>query len=313
MACCSNCGQKIKSGQKFCPSCGTPIGGIMEQRKQVFQGELHKCPNCGEPLKAFQSVCPSCGYEPRNTQASNAVQEFSRKLEAIEAGRKPSKTSNSVAAIPINVLSKTLFGRSDVTDKQVLNHIRTFNVPNTKEDIIEFMILAASNINLSVYSSTNYIDAGANSMDEYAAMQSINDAWLAKVEQVYQKAKISFGNDTDFSRIQELYTTTVRSVARAKKAKGKTQKRVIFFGVACLLIHLLIVGIIGFHHTRNEQRLEQIVQEIQIDIANGDYDSALIKAQSLHMDDGWSNESEEHWDEQREALINLINEKKEGN
>ena len=61
-----------------------------------------------------------------------------------------------------------------------------------------------------------------------------------------------------------------------------------------------------------EHKLEHTVQEIRIDISNGDYDSALIKAQSLHMDDNWSSESRAHWDEQRESLIRLIEEKKEG-
>ena len=60
-----------------------------------------------------------------------------------------------------------------------------------------------------------------------------------------------------------------------------------------------------------EHKLEQIVEEIEEDIANKNYDSALIKANKLHMDDGWSSESKEHWDEEREYLIDMIEKAKE--
>ena len=57
--------------------------------------------------------------------------------------------------------------------------------------------------------------------------------------------------------------------------------------------------------------VEATVVEIRQDIANGDYDSALIKANTLHMDVDWSSESEQHWNKEREALIKLIEQKKE--
>lgn len=43
---------------------------------------------------------------------------------------------------------------------------------------------------------------------------------------------------------------------------------------------------------------------------NKDYDAALIKAQSLHMDDNYSWDSKNRWDKERKALIKLIEEKK---
>ena len=70
----------------------------------------------------------------------------------------------------------------DVQKKDEL--IRTFYIPNTKEDIHEFFILALSNIKIG----------GINT-----------DAWMVKLEQAYQKAELSFGGTSELERIKELY------------------------------------------------------------------------------------------------------------
>lgn len=303
MAYCENCGTKLGRNSKFCPECGAPVSRGSE-REQVYEGELHKCPNCGEPLKAFQSVCPTCGYEIRNAKASDAVKEFSRQLDQIESGRKQ-KTLIGEVSQSLGITKK------DDTDERIVNHIRNFAVPNTKEDVFEFMILASSNINTTAIAAESSYDAGANSVEELNAIKNRNEAWIAKVEQVYRKAQLSFGSDPDFEKIQNIYDKTTGSIKTAKKEKNLKSLK---FGALFLSLFLVIgvvYGCASIKHRQKEAQLEQTVQEIQIDINNGNYDDALIKANSLHMDDDFSSESEEHWDEQREALIKLIEEKKE--
>lgn len=36
-------------------------------------------------------------------------------------------------------------------DEQKIDLIRNFSIPNTKEDVLEFIVLAAANIDLKVY------------------------------------------------------------------------------------------------------------------------------------------------------------------
>lgn len=67
-----------------------------------------------------------------------------------------------------NLLNTDEFG-------QKLEMIKTFPIPNSKEDIIEFMILASSNIGYTEQK---------NKMDE-----AYEDAWVTKFMQGYQKAK----------------------------------------------------------------------------------------------------------------------------
>lgn len=61
---------------------------------------------------------------------------------------------------------------------------------------------------------------------------------------------------------------------------------------------------------KQEQELQAIVDEIEVDIQNGDYDAALIKANGLYYTKDWSSDIEKKWDNTREGLIELIEEKK---
>lgn len=170
---CFKCGARIISDAKFCSSCGTPIGTDSSgtQRQQEWVGQIVKCPMCGEVLKSFESNCPACGYELRGAKNSRAVQDFATKLLQAE------------------------------TRQQKITIIRSFPVPNTKEDIMEFMILASSNVDDT---TTNDISA----------------AWLSKIEQVYQKARLLITNETEFAHYQDIYTNT-RNIIKRQRNKQR--------------------------------------------------------------------------------------------
>ncbi|MCC8196037.1 MAG: zinc-ribbon domain-containing protein [Ruminococcus sp.] len=171
MAFCSNCGKELSANDKFCSECGTPVQGVTaSQRKTVYDGELHKCPNCGEVLDSFSSVCPTCGYEIRGATNSIAAREFAMRLE--KAGSQQEK----------------------------ITIIRNYPIPNTKEDIFEFLILASSNI-------SDNLDNG------------ISKAWQSKVEQAYQKAQLVFKNSDEFAYIQSIYNQVMRSLPRLKQLR----------------------------------------------------------------------------------------------
>ena len=82
----------------------------------------------------------------------------------------------------VHELSLKLEKTDDAQKKDEL--IRTFYIPNTKEDIHEFFILALSNIKIG----------GMNT-----------DAWMVKLEQAYQKAELSFNSSQEFDRLKTLY------------------------------------------------------------------------------------------------------------
>ena len=138
-----------------------------------YDGKVYKCPLCGEIINSFVPICPSCGYEIRGISNSDAVQGFAKKLDLVR------------------------------TTQEKVSIIRNFPIPNTKEDILEFMILAASNISDNLE-------------------RDISDAWISKAEQAYQKAQIIFPNDKEFIRVQNIYIQVGTKLTSQKK-KEKIQ------------------------------------------------------------------------------------------
>ena len=170
MAFCVNCGQQLGEGAKFCTNCGQTVTTHKtenSERKTVYDGEIHKCPNCGEIIDAFVTNCPACDYEIRGSKAAVSLQQFYWDLHR-------AKNSEEKASM-----------------------IRNYPIPNSKEDIVEFMILASSNISGE-------------------ADKNIFEAWVAKFEQAYQKAQITLQNDPAFAQIQDIYEKTEKAINKEK-------------------------------------------------------------------------------------------------
>lgn len=191
MAFCVHCGKELTAGARFCANCGTSVvaeqtqSKIENQQKTVYDGRIYKCPNCGEQLDSFTATCPVCGYELRGTQATSCVHELSQKLE-----------------------------RTDSLEKKI-ELISNFYIPNTKEDIYEFFILAYSNITAGAYGI---------------------DAWTVKLEQAYLKAKLAFNEGEDFKYIQELYDKINKETTKKKLFKSKSFKATIVLSIGLAMI-----------------------------------------------------------------------------
>lgn len=182
-----------------------PIPNVaVNSQQSSFNGDMRKCPNCGQPVGTFDAVCPACGYEFHNTAASNTMVQFSNNLQMIESGR--AMSSKSIM---------NFIGKTNNIDEQMAEYIRNFPVPNTKEDTYEFMVLAASNIDESIVRGENYSLA----IGDAKGKKLVNQAWYAKFQQIYNKAKISFGNDKDFARIQEIYDNKINAIKAGKEEK----------------------------------------------------------------------------------------------
>ncbi len=177
--------------------------GIEKEAKKLSEQEkiaeeARKCPKCGHTLSAMSAVCPLCGYEIRNGKTANAIRELTKEIEKLE------KKRNTVT----DAIATKLSGRNEnPTDEKIASLIRNFVVPNTKEDIFEFMILAAGYMDARVI-------AGRDMAKEVAAV--VIKAWETKFHQTYEKAKLSFGNDSDFGKIQALYDKKMAEIENAR-------------------------------------------------------------------------------------------------
>ena len=223
---CPYCGTKLDDGARFCKNCGEAVSGNnnetrksqyeeqrsgnLTERMTVYEGYLHKCPSCGEVLETFTTVCPSCGYEIRDVKSSTSVRELALKLENIASEKMPAfEEKKSVM--------KMIFGKDfkekDEADEalrrfenqkqhELASLIVNFSIPNTKADILQFMILATSNIDV-----------------QHGIDDDVTKAWIVKLDQVYQKAKISMSSHPDFAQIEMIYNQKKQELRTRKIRK----------------------------------------------------------------------------------------------
>lgn len=294
MAYCRNCGTQLIEDAKFCQKCGYPSEGENTehtQRKQEYAGKLYKCPHCGEVLKSFELNCPACGYELRGARASSAVKEFALKLEAIESRREYEKPRGLFAAAEAQQ-------RVSKTDEQKISLIKSFSVPNTKEDMLEFMILATSSMNMRIYDFTNTSISKSE--------KEINAAWFSKVQQVYEKAKRSYSADSTFTEIKALYDNCNEKIRKAKK-KG-TIKWALKIGWIPVVLILIVVEFTIFvpkWEKEENERLDNIVLDIQRALNDKEYSHALRIAESIDYQRN-DVEMERKWNLEREYWVDKV-------
>ena len=212
---CSSCGAKIDKDARFCKSCGRALyeDDTFSQEKKSekrvkFGGMVHNCPCCGDILNSFVTNCPSCGYEVREARPTSSVKELVTKLESIESRQMP--IIEEKKSLMKMVFGKDLKDEDEIQEatrrfenqkiQEKVNVIINYPVPNTKEDILEFMILATSNINTKL------------GIDD-----DLSKAWIQKMEQVYQRAELTIKNSRDLNPIKNLYNNKKNEIEKKKK------------------------------------------------------------------------------------------------
>ena len=229
MAFCVNCGKELVDGAAFCAFCGTKAGVAAPaqtpppvpqepvsqmqpntQRQQEYVGKIFKCPNCGEVISQSAVRCPSCGYEISGKEANATVRRFSEQLMALEAQRGQEKT-NIGATIANAFFNPGANFRGSKVDSQIISLIKSFPIPNTIDEITEFMYLAVGNIDVNLSKNT-FFNNSPGGRQQGGAQREISDAWVAKMQQVYAKAERSFPNDPAFEQMRDLYTSKMKEL-----------------------------------------------------------------------------------------------------
>lgn len=268
---CKNCGKELNDNSKFCNYCGTAIENKETTgRNEMYNGTIHKCPNCGDILDGFEVVCSACGYEVRNANAVASIKEFSEKLGSMS----------------------NYYQKAEI--------IKNFPIPNTKEDITEFLILASSNINGNLHK------------EEF-------NAWISKIEQCYQKAKISFNQDNEIGKIQDIYQETQKSIRKIRiKRFFKTFLPTMIFLIIFITIIVIVCSKIAGFWTKmttpdveaqeaEVSRLETIEKDVEKAINDKEYELAMMHAKSIDYSAWQANdELERQWDIKREYLIQKV-------
>lgn len=178
---CSNCGNELSSDAKFCANCGIAVRGGSDgsQRIQKFSGEIKKCPSCGSVLPSGVLKCSECGYEIRDAQASNAAIDFFNKINNAQS------------------------------EQQKIEIIKKYPIPNTREDIKEFLNRAKAEVE-SDYNADDYMQ------------NQLHEAWIVCFNNIKNRVKAMPQNDRD--EFLEIIGDTAINVFKIKIAKAKKGK-----------------------------------------------------------------------------------------
>ena len=265
--------------------------------------ETKHCPSCGHTISSIDLFCPACGTSLEDTNASSAAQFLANSLSAIDSQREG----------VIRNLIRTAQDKMSEKAIQKAQMIKSFPVPNTKKDLLEFIHMAASSINVNVL-----LDAGNSNLDRDSLMSEkmLSETWLAKMESIYQKAKTLFSDDDDFSKIESVYSVKIAEIEKLKvELKRKKNKANIGFLIMAVVLVLILVAMNTSEIISKKGKtdgLEALVTEIRQDIADRNYNEALLKTNRIRLKDG-SAEDEVKWDQTREKLIQEIENAKDGN
>lgn len=155
------------------------------------EGELKKCPSCGAPVSSFATKCGDCGHEFRNIESARSVKDLVTKLEEAEEKARNTKSGGGL----LNSYMKMFDGDTEL-EKRIFNAksnvISSFPVPNTKEDILEFLALSVAQVN-SIKIGALIRMAGTSGT--YGYKVTYRNAWLSIANKVVLKARFSMKED----------------------------------------------------------------------------------------------------------------------
>lgn len=172
-----------------------------EQKKREDFGE--KCPNCGQQRRPMALKC-ECGYEFTTKTVQSSVQQLIEKLDMIRAEEAPIRTSNESS---LAYDSRLVTFRSNQRQR-IIQSIELFPVPNTKEDIIEFLSICASKIKIKQKSNRKGFLGKLFSALSLEVKTAEEEAWENKFRQIIMKGR-SLRGDADFSHQLDYYENLI--------------------------------------------------------------------------------------------------------
>lgn len=314
MAYCQKCGKRIDDSAKFCKYCGAEafrprienVPSHMEDYRKSLK--LSKCPECGETMPPFATRCSSCGSV---LQGKNSVVELSILLDEIERTRPKQDRIRKIRRLRRNNEPEPV----TPTDQRKATLIQSFPIPNTKEDLIEFTVLAASNIDPRDFAETHHSSS---------SNKAISSAWYAKMQQAEAKALVVLKDDSELKTVLQKCEKIEKRVVKSRK---KTELRAgvsLTLGIFAVLVAILCVCTfigsqekayraslspaeqIEYDIAKEEENCKSDERSIKSYIEMGDYEEARDRIYVLEFDKELSEERHEYWENRKEELLQMV-------
>ena len=252
---CPSCGSPIESFQSRCNACGHELGDIKTSFAiKEFSTELNTLDEkiAREKNPPGKPAAKSSSGRSGSRNKTLAAGAAGALIGASLAGGSSRSSSNSrrsaagglvgigifVGAIALivkiiknfkNAIAKPHLTASEKTKK---SYVENFVIPNTREDMLEFVLLASSK-------AESVIDLGqGQSMAEIASAHFWTKVWENKCKKVEDRALIALQGDTEtLAHIKRFHDRSKDAYNNITKAKKKSQiKSVILFFLMLIAI-----------------------------------------------------------------------------
>ncbi len=212
-AICIECGHTIRPGAKFCGKCGAPyvepLSSYEDPQYSSSQDDYLKdtdiCPKCGAVVGITDVACYACGYRLDGYQEpKSALQDFLNELAQAEELEEIANAGKS---------SWTIAAKGSPAFERKITLIKTAPLPDDPDELLELAVIAASSID-NMYGLKSYESCVGRKGSNVYTHATLANAWLKKLEMVYQRAKIRYSFDPVFQQIKSVYVKKMRELKR---------------------------------------------------------------------------------------------------
>ena len=141
-------------------------------------GNIKTCPACGSAVKTMTMACEDCGHEFNNVGANKSISELLNRINTLKKGAQEEDYD---------------------FEKRKADQINNTPIPNSREDLLEFLTVCISQADVSWTSR---------------GMGYVVSAWESKGSEALLKAKILFREDLKSMTLIEAYE---KKLSSAKK------------------------------------------------------------------------------------------------
>ena len=176
------------------PPPAQPIPQAQQNVNSNKMGDIRKCPACNAIVQSYSAICADCGHSFSNISAVSSVTKLHEQLMAVESEEREresnEKNQPSQGSSFFNSLTKqssdqmAIHNLEETILKRKASIITSFPIPNSKEDILEFLTMAVPECKNK-----------PNFMMMATGKGKIYKAWYSKAEQIVMKAKFSLKED----------------------------------------------------------------------------------------------------------------------
>lgn len=263
--------EKAKSAQPSAP-------------KSEKYGDVRKCPACGAIVPSMAAKCPECGYEFTNVEANSSTRLLMQKIDEIQA---------QYAELTANVDNKdesTIRIRGYQVKRQLNDRtaqlIQNFPIPNTREDLIEFLTLCIGN------SKADSIMLDGN--------DPVTPAWRKKLQQVIAKVKVALPNDQQAQELIEEY--------EGKRENSKKKGKKIAIGIVVLIVVACLIALLVPKEMSPKEQVKALSEQVVEMVNKGDLDGAKTSLNNVTIPEEFQKEGTSYVTEQYDAMyLSLIN------